>query len=329
MTKESNSTVRSCRHRQTAFARTRRRAQVTAGIVLCALIGMLAPLMASAAEIVILKSSDIAAYNQAVAGFKATISPAITLSEYDLQGDLEKGRKLARRIRASDPALVLAVGLKAAKAAQLEIVDIPVVYAMVLDPAKYGLTTRNMTGVLLEVPLERQLALIRAVLPNMKRLGTLYDPSKTAPTIEEIKRLLRSNSPELVSAQVTSERDVPAALRNLLPTVGALWLVPDSTVLSDESLRFILNAALEDRVPVIGFSKEFARSGALLCLSVNYTEIGRQAGQLSQKIVDGQVTLPLRPSHPDRLELSLNLKTAKFLGIEIPRDVEVKADEIY
>ena len=104
---------------------------------------------ASATDIIILKSSDIAAYNQAINGFKAAIPNGINLSEYDLQGDLEKGRKLARKIRASDPALVFAVGLKAAKAAQLEIVDIPVVYAMVLDPAKYGLNTHNMTGMLL------------------------------------------------------------------------------------------------------------------------------------------------------------------------------------
>lgn len=287
------------------------------------------PAPVSATDIVILKSSDIAAYNQALSGFKAILPNGIVLSEYDLQGDLEKGRKFARKIRASDPALVFAVGLKAAKAAQLEIVDIPVIYSMVLDPAKYGLNTPNMTGILLEVPIDRQLATIRAVLPNLKRMGTLYDPSKTAPLIEESKRMLKSNGIELVPTPVTSERDVPGTLRSLLPSVGALWLVPDSTVLTDESLRFILNTALEARVPVIGFSREFARSGAFLCLSVNYGDIGRQAGQLARKIIDGQVSLPMRPLHPDRIEMSVNLKTAKFLGIEIPKDLENKADEIY
>ncbi len=290
---------------------------------------LLCPGLASAADIVILKSSDIAAYNQALSGFKATLPSGIVLSEYDLQGDLEKGRKLARKIRAADPALVFAVGLKAAKAAQLEIVDIPVVYSMVLDPVKNGLNTPNMTGILLEVPIERQLATIRAVLPNLKHIGTLYDPSKTTPLIEESKRVFKSNGITLVPMQVTSERDVPGALRALLPSVGALWLVPDSTVLTDESLRFILNAALDERVPVIGFSREFARSGAFLCLSVNYGDIGRQAGQLARKILDGQVSLPMRPLHPDRIEMSLNLKTARFLDIDIPRELESKADEVY
>ncbi len=285
--------------------------------------------LASATDIIILKSSDIAAYNQAINGFKAAIPNGINLSEYDLQGDLEKGRKLARKIRASDPALVFAVGLKAAKAAQLEIVDIPVVYSMVLDPAKYGLTTQNMTGILLEVPIERQLAMIRTLLPQLRHIGTLYDPAKTTMLIDEARRLLKVNDMDLLPLQISSERDVPGGLRLLLPSVDALWLVPDSTVLTDESLRFILNTALEERVPVIGFSREFARSGALLCLSVNYGDIGRQAGQLTRKLLDGQLSLPMKPWHPERIEISLNLKTAKFLGIDIPHDLEQKADELY
>ncbi len=284
---------------------------------------------AFAADIIILKSSDIAAYNQAITGFKAAIPSGINLSEYDLQGDLEKGRKLARKIRASDPALVFAVGLKAAKAAQLEIVDIPVVYSMVLDPAKYGLNSQNMTGVLLEVPVERQLAMIRNLLPQLKHIGTLYDPAKTSTLIDEARRLLKQSGTELVPMQITSEREVPGSLRALLPSIDALWLVPDSTVLTDESLRFILNSALEGRVPVIGFSREFARSGALLCLSVNYADIGRQAGQLTRKLLDGQLSLPMKPWHPERIETSVNLKTAKFLGIDIPRELEQKADELY
>lgn len=284
---------------------------------------------ASATDVVILKSSDIAAYNQSISGFKAALPPDVVLAEYDLQGDLEKGRKLARKIRAADPALVFAVGLKAAKAAQLELVDIPVVYAMVLDPSKYGLNASNMTGVLMEIPMERQLTMIKTLLPRLKHIGTLYDPSKTATLIEEARRLLKPNGAELVPIQLSSERDVPAALRSLLPLIDALWLVPDSTVLTDESLRFILNAALEARVPVVGFSREFARSGAVLCLSVNYSDIGRQAGQLARKILDGHVSLPAKPVNPDRIEMSLNRKTAKFLDIEIPKDLEVKADELY
>ena len=103
---------------------------------------------AAAVEIAILKSSNIKAYTDAVDGFKAAAPKGSTFGEYDLDGDLDRGRKLARKIRASDAALVLAVGLKAALAAKLEIVDTPIIYVMVLDPSKHDLTAPNMTGIL-------------------------------------------------------------------------------------------------------------------------------------------------------------------------------------
>ncbi|HEX4968759.1 MAG TPA: hypothetical protein VFV44_09570, partial [Nitrospiraceae bacterium] len=84
----------------------------------------------AAMDIAILQSSDIAAYREAIAGLKATGPIGAIYAEYDAQGDLELGKKLARKLRASNASLVVAVGLKAALAAKAEIVDIPIVYMM-------------------------------------------------------------------------------------------------------------------------------------------------------------------------------------------------------
>lgn len=289
----------------------------------------LLPTAATAADIAILKSSDIAAYNQAVSSFRAAAPAGDTIVEYNLESSLEKGRELARQIHASGPALVLAVGLKAALAARLEIDDTPVIFTMVLDPPKHDLAAPNMTGVLLEVPLDRQFGGIRSVLPKVKRIGVLYDPSKSSQTIDDARRQAKAQGFDLVVRQVTAEKEVPTALRTLLPTIGALWLAPDSTVLSDESLRFILNTAFDQAVPVIGFSPEFVRSGALMSLSVDYGDVGRQAGTLARKILGGQLTLPLKAVPADRIKMAINLKTAKFLRIEIPKELENDADETY
>ena len=93
-----------------------------------------------AMDIAILQSSDIAAYREAIAGLKATGPIGAIYTEYDAQGDLELGKKLARKLRASNVSLVVAVGLKAALAAKVEIVDVPIVYMMILDPLKHQLT---------------------------------------------------------------------------------------------------------------------------------------------------------------------------------------------
>jgi putative ABC transport system substrate-binding protein len=281
----------------------------------------------SAHEIAILKSADITAYNQAIESFKASM-PDSKFVPYDLQGDLERGFKLAKKIRASNADLVLAVGIKAALAAKREIPDIPIVYTMVLDPQKNGLTTENMVGIMLEVPVDRQFKEMRAVLPGLKRVGVLYDPEKTGDLVEEARRQARSVGIELIGRQLRSEKEVPAALRSLVPEVEALWLVPDSTVLTEESINFLLSSALESNRPIIGFSSELVRNGALIGLSVNYEDIGRQTAVIARKIFNGQIKPPaIFP--PEKLRLALNLKTGKFLGITIPPDVVTRADQLY
>ncbi|MEP6959960.1 MAG: hypothetical protein ABI980_14620, partial [Nitrospirota bacterium] len=136
-------------------------ARAMAGLALLLGLCAICVLEAVAMDIAILQSSDIAAYREAIAGLKAAGPIGAIYTEYDVQGDLELGKKLARKLRASNASLVVAVGLKAALAAKAEIADIPIVYMMILDPLKHRLTAPNMTGTLLEVPVDRQLKIMR------------------------------------------------------------------------------------------------------------------------------------------------------------------------
>ena len=283
----------------------------------------------AAMDIAILQSSDIAAYREAIAGLKAAGPIGAIYTEYDMQGDLELGKKLARKLRTSNTSLVVAVGLKAALAAKSEIENVPIVYMMILDPLKHRLTAPNMTGTLLEVPVDRQLKIMRTFLPTLHRLGTLYDPAKTSSRVKDASRVATSSDFQLKGLPVESEKDVPQQLRTLLWDVEALWLMPDSTVLTNESVRFILESSLARQIPVIGFSPEFTRLGALLSLSVNYGDVGRETGLLAKRILDGERLLPLNPVPIERLKITVNLKTAKFLGITFPNGLTSLIDETY
>jgi len=282
-----------------------------------------------AMDIAILRSSDIPAYQEAIAGLKATGPIGAIYTEYDAEGDLELGKKLARKLRASNASLVVAVGLKAALAAKVEIVDVPIVYMMILDPLKHQLTAANMTGTLLEVPVDRQLKIMRTFMPTLHRLGTLYDPAKTSARVKDAVLQAPISDFQLKGLPVESEKEVPQQLRALLSDVEALWLMPDSTVLTNESLRFILDSALAHQIPVIGFSPEFTRLGALLSLSVNYGQVGRETGLLAKRILDGEQRQPLNPVPIERLKITVNLKTAKFLGMTFPKELMSFIDETY
>jgi putative ABC transport system substrate-binding protein len=284
---------------------------------------------AAGPEIAILKSSDLKAYSDAVDSFKTTAPGGATYVEYDLRGDLERGKQLARKIRASDSSLVVAVGLKAALAAKVEIVDIPVLYMMILDPLKHHLTAANMTGILLDISMDRQFKVMRTFLPSLRRIGMLYDPDKTTAKLKEAESYADAHEFTLHGFAVGNEKEVPQQLRTLLSESEALWLVPDSTVLTDESLRFILESSVAKQVPVIGFSPELTRLGALLSLSIDYGEVGREAGLLAKRILNGDHPLPLKPIPVQRIKISVNQKTARYLGITIPKELDGMIDETY
>jgi len=288
-----------------------------------------APERSLAAEVAILKSADLPAYNQAVVGIKAALPPATTFTEYDMKGDIARGQNHTRKIQASDASLLLAVGVKAALVAKQEIVGIPVVFCMVLDSAKHDLKAPNVTGIRLEIPISRQFGALRAVLPSVKRLGVLYDPDKTGELVEEGRLQARAMGVEVVARRVSSEKDVPSALGALIPDIDALWLVPDGTVVTGDSLKFLMSTALNANVPVLGFSSELVRNGALVGLSVHYEDVGRQAGMLARKILLERYQPNSTTFPPDRFRLAVNLKTAKFLGIVIPPAVVSSADELY
>jgi putative tryptophan/tyrosine transport system substrate-binding protein len=282
-----------------------------------------------AIDIAILQSSDIPAYHEAVVGLKASGPLGAMYIEYDMQGDLELGKRLARKVRASNASLVVAVGLKAALAAKAEIVDVPIVYMMILDPLKHQLTSANMTGTLLEVPLDRQLKIMRTFLPTLHRLGTLYDPAKTSARVQEAAQQAILSDFQLSGFPVETEKELPQQLRTLLTDMEALWLLPDSTVLTNESIRFILESALARQIPVIGFSPEFTRLGALLSLSVNYGDVGRETGLLAKRLLDKDGLLPLSPVPIERLKITVNLKTARFLGMTFSNELTGLIDETY
>ena len=286
-------------------------------------------LEAAGLEIAILKSSDLKAYNDAIDGFKATSPGSALFAEYDLLGDLERGKQLAKRIRTSETSLVVAVGLKAALAAKLEIDHIPILYMMILDPFKHHLTADNMTGVLLEIPADRQFKIMRLFLPTLHRIGMLYDPEKTSAKLKEAEMRAPVQDFHVRGFPVTQEKDIPQQLRTLLSESEALWLIPDPTVLTDESIRFILESAVAKQVPVIAFSTEFTRLGALLSLSVDYGEVGRETGRLAKRILNGEPVTALKPVSVQRVRITVNSKTARYLGITIPKEVENLIDEAY
>jgi putative ABC transport system substrate-binding protein len=288
------------------------------------------PSLTEAAKIIALKSADVDVYNDALEGFKNALQgPAII--EYDMEGDLEKGKKLLARLKSgAKPDLILAVGVWALQVAAEEIQDIPVVFAMVLNPATViGQEARNITGASMNVPIEQQLALLKKISPQVRRIGVIYDPSKTGFLVRQAERIAKDQGVRLVTKAVASPKESFAALDAMQDEIDALWILPDLTVLAPESVQYMLLFSFRHKIPVLGLSENQARMGALLGLSFESGwDIGSQAAELASGILTGRSVQEIPFTMARKVRLTVNLKTAGKLGVHIPKEILDRADMV-
>lgn len=286
------------------------------------------PMEASAAGIVVIKSHDIDPYNQALAGFSEACSNHIT--QYSLGGRKAKQKRIVKEIIATKPRFILAIGLLAAKMAKDKLKDFPVLYVMVSNPKKYGLVGNNIAGISLDIPVETQFKIYKSILPRLKTIGTIYDPDKTEALIREARVVAIKLGLEIFAVPISSQKEVPAALRRMLGKVDTLWMVPDETVVTAESFKYVLVTTFENSLPFLAASDIFVEVGALASVTPDYTDVGRQSCELAVAFTKGQLNLTkVNVVLPSKVILSLNLKTASKIGLEIPKEVIESAGAIY
>jgi putative ABC transport system substrate-binding protein len=284
---------------------------------------------AHAAEIAVLKSSEAGYYTQAAQGFRQALPAHAHMVEYTLREGGTDAREVGQSIRAGHPDLVLAVGLNAALTAKLEIPDLPVVFCLVLNPESHGLPAGNMTGVLMKIPHQQQLESIKSVAPRARRIGVLYDEHHHAAAIASAKHQAKLLGLQLIGSAVTNRTEVPGALNTLLPQIDLLWVLPDHTVITDESLPFLLESTFDAKIPLFGFSFTMVQRGALGAVVIEPLDAGAQAAQLAAAILRDPATGGLRMVQPDRPKLVLNLNTAEHLGLTIAPDLVRMASRLY
>lgn len=275
---------------------------------------------AEAAEIAILLSSDLPQYRQAADGFRAAGPRGSRFTEYQLHGDLSLGRQAGRAVRASRTDVVFAVGLKAAVAAKLEILDTPVIYGFVLNPTEHGLPATNMIGISSRIPAAVQLATWRKLHPSSKTIGLLYDPQQSSAFVASAQSAARAAGLTLVLSAVSRSDEVPPAYRALLQKVDAVWLIRDPALVTEEAVRFFVEEALRHHVPLFTYSPDIAHMGALASMSVSPADVGRQAAEIGRAILAGEPLTLGRTADPQDMQMTLNLHTANYLGLSVPKE---------
>jgi putative ABC transport system substrate-binding protein len=284
---------------------------------------------AAAAAVAVLKSSDVPAWRPVIDALRR-VGATHTISEFDLRNDRGTADSVLAGLKGKN-VIVVALGPLAAQLVRSNLADVPLVFAMVQEPAKLGLTAApNVTGVAFAIPVKNQLAAFRLVHPKGVRIGVIYKEENSGRYVEEAIKAASLLRVVMVTRAVASERDIPTALRSLLAgdqAIDALWIPPDPLLLGDETRRFLLAEMFKAGRAVYGSSSALVAEGALVSNGPDLVSIGEQIGELVNRLAAGdrariELLVP-------RAELVINKKIAGRLKIDVSADVLKAANKVF
>jgi putative tryptophan/tyrosine transport system substrate-binding protein len=259
----------------------------------------------------------------------------IRLDVRDGLGDLSEVQRIARGFVADGADLIIAVTTPCLQAAMIAAARTPTVFTSVANPylTRAGTTAtnhlENVTGVASTGPIHQTLALIREVLPAVKRVGTLWTPSEL--NSEYYLDLLRSAADdlglEIVTVPVANPNEVLLASQVLLSQrVDAVYQISDNTV--NASFEALGMAAAEAGVPLFGGFLLSTKLGACAAMGWDFFDMGYKTGSLAVRIKNGENPARIPFQSMTNVQISLNLDTAARQGVRFSEAVRKRAAEI-
>ena len=214
---------------------------------------------------------------------------------------------------------------------------IPIVFVTWADPVKMGLVeslsrpTGNLTGVsvFLIVLGPKHVELLHELLPSANTLALLENPENAnfKSEVPDIRATAETLKQRLEVLTASSESGLEAAFATIVQQrVGALILMPDPFLVSQRER--VVELARRHMMPMVYPSRVFADLGGLISYGSSVLDLNRRAGIYVGKILQGAKPADLPIQQSTKVELVINLKTAKALGLTIPPELLCRADEV-
>lgn len=239
--------------------------------------------------------------------------------------------QIAQNFSANNVALMCGIATNSATAcfAAAEDKDIPVVFNAITDPVQAKLDSGNVTGVSDKLPVEAQLDLIRKCQPDADSIGIIYTTSEpnSVSAIAEYQEKAPEYGFEIVAIGVTAQSEVTQAVDTILTrNVDCLSNLTDNNVVG--VLDSILDKTTEAGIPVYGSEIEQVKIGCVASAGIDYIELGKQAGRLAAKILNGEATASELPYETiSEYSIYINSEAITEMGLTLPEEVTSVAVE--
>jgi putative tryptophan/tyrosine transport system substrate-binding protein len=224
--------------------------------------------------------------------------------------------------RTRPPDIVVALGSEALRAVGRVREEAPIVALLVTrdtfdrarDEVRTAGSRRSMSGVYLDQPWSRQIALVRLVVPERRRIG-LLSTEGLIPQLSTLDRIAREQKALIVHELVESPQTLHVGLMRIVGTADVLLAVPDNRVFNASTIQHILLTTFRARLPVIGFSPAYVQAGALAAVYSTPSQMAREAAAMVQRHLTGQ-SMP-GGQYPRAFTVSVNRAVARSLDMNL------------
>ena len=261
----------------------------------------------------------------------------LVLSIQDWQGDAKMAEEAARKFEQEKVNLIYATSTNSTIAARRATADIPIVFCAGTDPVELGLVDSfakpggRLTGVYSRSTdlTAKRLEILKEMVPKLRRVVTFYDPRR-ATAIESSKlarEAARQMGVQLVERHVASVEELQAGVRALRAwEMDAYFAVSDALATNQDQL--IIDTARVRRLPTMFDFLSHVIKGGLASYAVSNHEVGRVSAKYVQRILTGVKPQDMPVEGVDKIDLVINLKTAKEIGLTVPPNLLVRAQKV-
>lgn len=268
----------------------------------------------------------------AVQGYKE--GENLTVMHESAQGNSAIAAQIARKFIGEGPDVIVAIATPSAQTVAAAARKIPVVFSAVTDPVGAKLVKSleapgaNITGVSDMLPIDKHLDMVLRVIPDAKRIGTVYNPGEAnaVSLVNLLQKRLEARGLTLVKAAATKSSEVLGAARSLVGKVDGIYLTTDNTVIS--AAEAVIAVGERADIPVFAADTATVERGAVAALGFDYYDHGRQTGKMVARILKGASTADMPVETMDTLDLFVNPAAAKRMGITLSDDLIQEAKEV-
>ena len=295
-------------------------------LVLGALLFSAADPRAGAPSVVVVASVGVEAHRAALEGIQAALTGTQAQVRVLDLAEARSEQKSGAALAAPGVRVIIAVGSDALEIVTAGHPTVPVICTMVLrHSADKDLSPAGAATISLDIPIEEMTAHLKKIFPEKTRLGIIRNPSSSSCTPAQLQARAQPLGFIVRVVDAASPEQLLPALMSLRGRVDLVWCMPDGLLYNSVTIKPLILASLENRLPLIGFSESFARAGAALGIYPDFRDIGLETGEVARQIMDNQ---PFRGAvGPRKLKLAVNQSVLRLIGLRYPAEA-VAGEEI-